>query len=301
MAVTFTSTQCQNAIDNLGQVIIDALATQLNAGAGLTTVSNDFGTEITRILALTDQIAEPALSTGWTRAQRQPSAAVGSSLLAGKLMIYLVSQSYANLLNNGPFEACDVLDFICSQVAGSTGLANFLANNAVLVDQYSADVFNAYVTAVTSGAFTRLQGIGTTPVKIPATSVFPHSNVDTLNVFTTTSTSAGTLAAGTQSLASISGGNTTPGGGTLECYAGNTIGGASGNYTITVTYTSIAGLAAQTLTFTITKASTSGTVMSPSATVQALSIQSVAITAGAANGAGDILNFRLKPVRTIAA
>lgn len=292
MTATFTQAQCQAACDNIGKAMVDAVAT-IPTTVGLTAITSDFGTEITRILALTDQIVEPALIRAWTHEQR--SVALGN-LAAGRLLTYLNTVTYAQLLSSGPYEVCDALEFAAVE-SGSTSLAAFLATNTTVVDVYFADIFNAFVSAVKSGSYTRVY-MSATPVTIPSTSVFPHTTVDYIDQFTLTSTTAGTLASGTASLAALQGGNTIPGGGTLEAYAGTTI-GASG-YTITVTYTSIAGVTGQTITCTVPVSASLNTIFTPSLTVQAVSIQTVAITTGTGT-TGDKINFRLNPVRTITA
>ena len=299
MALTFSSANCQAAIDNLGQSMIDAVtAAAPSAGTISTVLTTDLGTEITRILALSDSTVVGVLDSAWVREQRTTA---NQNLLAGFLATYLNSLTYATLLTKGPFIAWDALDFITTQVATSyAGLAAFMVGNNILVDQYSADSYNQFCSAVAAGGYTRIYGTATTLTKIPSTSVFPHTNVDTIALWTTTGAATGTLAAGSASLALIAGGNVIPGGGVVEAYAGNTIG--ANTYTLTVTYTSIAGVTAQTYTLVVAGLATANTVFvpTPNPGPTIASIQSVAITSGTGIN-GDQVKFRLKPVRTIAA
>lgn len=290
---TLTTGQCTAACDNLAQVIADAVAS-VPTSSQLTTLTADLTTEITRIQALTDALAQTTLERAWTREARTTPL---GNLLAGRLITYLSTMSYAAILQNGPFEALDALDFLCSQVGANTGLASFLANNSLAVDHYFADLFNQFAITVASGAYVRFYGTSV-PAKIPSSSVFPHASVDYVNQWTATSASAGTFALGTATLAALTGGNTAPGGGTLEAYAGSTIGASS--YTVTVTYTTVGGTAGQTVTCAVVASATANTVCTPGASVQASSIQSVAVTTGSATN-GDVLRFRLKPIRTVTA
>lgn len=297
---TFTQAQAQAAVDNLGQMMVDA-ATALPTSTEVTTVSTDMSTEVTRIQALSDTLVQSILLSAYTNEQRTTAlGGAGSSVTTGRLLNWLTTvELWSTAIQNGPFGICDALEFICSEVGSNTGLANFLYNNSTLVDVYTADIFNQFASAVASGSYIRKYGT-TIPAKIPSASVFPHTNVDYINTFTTTSTTAGTLTTGTAALAALAGGGVTvPGGGTLEAYAGDTIQAAS--YTITVTYTNMAGVTGQTVTFAIVGGTTQPNVFTPGASVQAASIQSVAITTGTATGAGDIVRFRLKPERVIAA
>lgn len=296
---TLTSGQCQSACDNLAQTMADAWTTQPTA-TGLSTVTSDFATELARLPSITDSLVQGTLDLAYTNDQRAASISSGGyGETTGQLQSYLASESYLGLLAHGPYNCCDALDFVAVQT-GATGLANFLSTNTIQVDQYFADLFNEFCLMVASGGYIRRFGSGT-PAQIPASAIFPHANADYVNQFTTTSTTAGTLAAGTASLAPIATGAWTPGFGRLECYAGGAIGGAASNYTITVTYTDNNGNTGQTGTFTITKGATLNTVFTAGGSYNVASIQNVAITAGTANGAGDILRFRLKPVRTITA
>jgi|GEM_PF-4307507 len=291
-----TTIQATAAIDNIGQTVVDALA-GLPTTSQQTTVNTDLGTQVTRILAYTDSVIESIMSSAWVAEQRN---SVLQALPNGPLVTFLATTNYAKLLQNAPYIACDALDFACGQTSGYTGLASLLSLTGTLVDLYSADVFNSFVSAVTSGAYIRKYGTNI-PAKIATTSVFVHGNVDTLNLFTTNSTTTGLLTAGSATLVLLTGGNTIPSGGVLEAYAGNTIGGAASTYVITVTYTNFGGTAGQVGTFTVTKGATINTVFAPGGTYYVASIQSVAITTGTANGSGDIINFRLKPARTITA
>lgn len=299
IVATLTSGQCQSACDNLAQTMADAWATQPTA-TGLSTVTSDFAAELARLPAITDSLVQGTLDLAYTNEQRAASILSGGyGETTGQLQTYITSQNYVTLLAHGPFNACDALDFVCVQT-GATGLANFLATNSIQVDQYFADLFNEFCLMVGSGGYLRRFGAGT-PAPIPASAIFPHANVDYINQFTTTSTTAGTLAAGTASLAPIATGAWTPGYGKLECYAGGAIGGSTSSYTITVTYTDLTGATGQTGTFTITKGATINTIFTAGGTYNVASIQSVAITTGTANGAGDILRFRLKPTRAVTA
>lgn len=290
---TLTATQCQAACDNLAVLVADATVGQPTS-AQIAQIVTDANTELTRILAFTDTLVGPAMSRGWARVAR--SAAVGN-LGASRLLTAMNALGYGYVLTNGPFEACDTLDFSAANTTGNTGLANFLANNSILVDQYFADLFNQFVQAVSAGAYIR--DVGTNALaKIPSSSIFVHANADYVNQWTATGASTGTLVAGNTTLATATGGNTTPGGGTLEAYAGNAI-GASG-YTIQATYTSIAGTTNQTVTFTVPASAAANTVFTPGASVQAASIQAITVTAGSATS-GDIIRFRLKPARAITA
>lgn len=297
MAVVFASSDCQNAVDNLGKVMVDTVAA-LPTSSTVTTISTDLGTEVTRIQSLTDTVTQPALLREWTKEQ---FTAANEGFSIGRLVAWLQGVSYAAALQYGPYACCDALEFICSQVGSNTGLANFLANNNVLVDQYTADLFNAFVTQSNSGGYIRK--LSTTNVaKIPSTSVFPHANLDYIRQFTTTGAAAGTLIDGNNpvgtGLVALTGGNTAPGGGVVEAYASGSIGGSS--YTLTATYTSIAGLVNQTCTFAIVGSATNGTVFTPTPnpgpTIAA--ITSVAVTGA---NTGDVIRFRLKPVRAITA
>lgn len=299
MAVTFASATCQSAVDNLGQTMIDAVTAVVATSGNQTTVlTTDLGTEVTRILALSDSTVVGTLDSAWITEQR--TAAVGG-LIAGQLATYINNATYTALLQHGPFTAWDALDFICSQTAAAnTGLSTFMVANNILCDQYSADSFNQFAASVASGGYVRKYGTTVPVTTIPTTSVFPHTNVDTINLWTTTGAATGTLAAGTASLAKIAGGLVVPAGGVVEAYAGNTIGGQT--YTLTVTYTSIAGVAAQTYTLVVATGVSANTVFvpTPNPGPTIASIQSVAITSGTGVN-GDICKFRLKPVRAIAA
>lgn len=284
----------QTICDNIAQIMVDAYATQPSSTA---TVSSDLAAETARINALTDTLVQGALGNAWSTEQRSGSS-WGTQLPNGILLTYLNAQTYQTLINKGPFYIIDALEWLSTQTsANRADLLAFLVANSVVVDQYFADVFNAFQALVKSGNWVRRYGTSV-PSAIPATQVFTHANVDSLNTFTLTSGSTGTLAAGTASLAAIAAGGSAPGGGVLEAYAGNNI-GASG-YTITVTYTSLSGATGQTMTFTIGSGATTNTVFTPSGTNNVASIQSVAITSGTGTN-GDIIKFRLKPVRAIAA
>lgn len=284
----------QTLVDNIAQIMVDSFATQPSS---TTTVSTDLAAETARINALTDTLVQGALGNAWSTEQRT-GGTWGTQLPNGILLAYLNAQTYQTLINKGPYFVIDALEWLSTQTsANRADLLAFLVANSILVDQYFADVFNAFQALVKSGNWIRRYGTSV-PSAIPATQVFTHANVDSLNLFTLTGASAGTLTAGTASLAAIAAGGSAPGGGVLEAYAGNAI-GASG-YTITVTYTSLAGVAGQTMTFTITANATSNTVFTPSGTNNVASIQSVAITTGTGT-TGDIIKFRLKPVRAIAA
>lgn len=297
MAITLTTGQVTAAADNLGKLIIDANALINPATSGLVT---DLTTEVTRIQALTDSIVNPTLGQAWYIEQQ---TAVQQGTPAGKLISWLAAVTYANLIaSNGPFYAWDALDYVCSLSTtggANTGLASFLVNNALVVDQYSADSFNAWVNAVNNGSYLRRYGT-LAAVAIASAQVFPHANVDYVNQYAATGATTGNLTTGTQTLigAKTSGGNTAPGGGILECYCSGSIGASS--YTITVTYTKNDGTAGQTMTFSITANATNNTVFTPSGSNDVGSIQSVAVTSGSATS-GDILRFRLKPVRAITA
>lgn len=290
---TFATSDCQNACDNLGYCIL-TVAAALPTASTISTLQTNLGTEITRINALSDQFVQSTLERAWLKEQRATQIGL---LQTGRVINWLNTALYANLLANGPFEACDALDLACSQVSPNTGLANFLANNNLMIDQYTADVFNQFVSSVISAAYIRSLS-NTTPAAIAAANIFTHSNVNDLYHWTASGASSGTLVAGTGSLAANTGGSAVPGGGTLECYAGNGIGNSA--YTITVTYTRLYDGSSQTLTFSVTANATSNTVFTPSGTVQASAVTAVAVTTGNATS-GDILRFRVKPVRSIAA
>ncbi len=294
---TFTTTQFNAAIDNMGQFMVDAAAT-LPTTSGINTASGDLTTEITRIQALTDNLVQPALLEAWTIEQRTIAASTGGTFApTGRTLAYLNGVLYAALLANGPYNMCDALEFVCNNTGTNTGVIAFMTANSLTCDVYSADVFNSFVNAVSAGAYQRKFGTGT-PAKIASTQIFPHTNVDYINQWVSSGTTLGSLNAGTASLAALAGGVAIPGGGTLEAYAGALIGASS--YTITATYTNIAGATGQTVTFTIPSASATNTVFVPGATVQAASIQSIAVTTGTGTS-GDKINFRLKPIRTITA
>lgn len=290
---TFTSTQAQNACDNLGKLVIDAAALLPSSTATLTT---DLATEITRIQALTDQLANPTLGAGWNI---ETLTAANQGTPASKMLTWVANLNYAALINsNGPWYALDALDYLADQISTYTGLSDFLVGLAVTVDVYFADTYNAWCLAVASGAYVRRWGTNTTPKVIPATQVFVHTNVDDIQHWTASGATTGTLVAGAGVLAKLTGGNTVPGGGVLEAYAGGTIGAAS--YTITATYNKLDGTGTATVTFTIPSATTVNTVFTPGGTVNAASIVSIAVTTGSATAA-DIIKFRVKPVRSITA
>lgn len=294
---TFTGAQGQAAIDNLG-FVANAIKTQLG-NISTSAIATNLATEITRIQALTDALVNPVLGSGW---EIEQSTATQGGLPAGKTLSWMAGLVYSALVNQYPMtEACDRLDYICSQISNYTGLADFLVGNAVLIDQYSADMFNGWVALVNAGGLPRKWGT-LTPKLVPSTSIFPHSNVDTLNTWTATGATTGTLAAGSQTLAGaiITGGNSTPGGGVVEGYAGNGIG--AGSYTLTVTYVKIDGTTGQTFTLAVVGNATNNTIFTPTPNPgpNLASITSIAVTTGSAN-VGDVIKFRLKPVRAITA
>jgi len=290
---TFTTTQCNTMCDNIAQTITDALAL---LPANITGINTDYATEVTRIQSFTDSLAQSVLESAYTIEQRTSALA---NLASGNLITWLSTITYTTLLQKGPGFILDALDFVCSQVSANTGLANYLLNNTLVVDQYFADAFNQFCLNVASGAFARRYGTSV-PAPIPSAQIFTHANVDTLNVWTATGASTGNLTAGTASLAVKSGGITAPGGGTVEAYAGGTIGAST--YTITVTYTNNLGVAGQTFTVAVPSGTTVNTVLTPTPNPgpNVASIQSIAVTTGSATNA-DIVKFRLKPVRVIAA
>lgn len=305
MSVTFANNDCTNAVDNLGKALIDAVTAIVPSSANVTAVlTTDLGTETSRIASLGDQTVQSVLQQAWKAEQR--SAAGGTNLANlpnGKLAQILQQMTYAYLLQNGTFLAWDALDFVCSQTSQAyAGLAAFLVGQGLVADQYSADAFNQWCLSVAAGTWARVFGTTTTPTQIAAAQVFPHVNVDTLNQWTATGASTGTLVAGTQTLAGakLSGGLVAPGGGTVEAYAGNGIGAST--YTITVTYTNNLAVTGQTFTVAVPSGTTNNTVLTPTPNPgpNVASIQSIAVTTGSATS-GDVVKFRLKPVRAIAA
>ncbi|MBA3826672.1 MAG: glycoside hydrolase family 16 protein [Ktedonobacterales bacterium] len=303
MSLSFANTDCQSACDNLGKAMIDTVTALVPSSANITAVlTTDLNTQTARIASFGDQTVQSVLQPAWKSEQRSIAGGTAvANLPNGKIATLLNQITYAYLLQNGFYAALDALDFVCSQTgAAYAGLPAFLVGQNVLVDQYFADAYNQWALNVVSGAYVRLYGSNNNPAQIAATQVFPHANVDSLNVWTATGATTGNLTAGTATLAGakLAGGIATPGGGTLEAYAGGTIGASS--YTITATYTNMAGTTGQTVTFTIPSGSALNTVFTPGAAVQALSIQSIAVTVGSATNA-DIIKFRLKPVRVIAA
>lgn len=305
MSVTLANSDCTNAVDNLGKAMIDAVTAAVPAGANITAVlTTDLGAETSRIASLGDQTVQSVLQQAWKAEQRSVAGGTNlANLPNGKMAQLLQQLTYGYLLQNGFFEAWDALDFVASQTSQAyAGLAAFLVGQGLVVDQYSADAFNQWCAAVAAATWPRVFGTVITPAKIASAQVFPHSNVDSLNVWTATGATTGNLTAGTQTLAGaiLAGGLVAPGGGTVEAYAGNAIGAAA--YTLTVTYTNNLGATGQTFTVAVTASAPINTVFTPTPNPgpNVASIQSIAVTTGSQTS-GDIIRFRLKPVRVIAA